>query len=252
MNLELRHIEKIGILILVITGLVMAIVLLNAPIIIQEQSYHNFIDTNMIFGIPNFMNVISNLPFLIVGCYGFFNSKQKRNIQFTLLYLGIIGIAFGSSYYHLNPNNNSLVWDRIPMTIAFMAILSIVISEFINTKIGKQLLFPLLILGVFSVLFWMLMDDLRMYVFVQFYPILAIVIMLMFFKSKNGNKKAFWILLFAYVVAKLFEYYDSVFFNSLIGISGHTLKHILSAIGLYVLIKSFKRERQTASIAIKI
>ena len=38
-------------------------------------------------------------------------------------------VAIGSSYYHWKPSNSRLVWDRLPMTVGFMSLVAVVISE---------------------------------------------------------------------------------------------------------------------------
>ncbi len=49
-------------------------------------------------------------------------------------------MGVGSGYYHLSPSNATLVWDRIPMSIAIMALLSIVIGEYMSIRLGAILL----------------------------------------------------------------------------------------------------------------
>jgi hypothetical protein len=40
------------------------------PPIPQDPSYHQFADQRTLLGIPNFWNVVSNLPFVLVGAIG--------------------------------------------------------------------------------------------------------------------------------------------------------------------------------------
>ena len=44
--------------------------LLFVPPIPQPQDYHQFADQKILLGIPNFWNVVSNLPFIAVGTMG--------------------------------------------------------------------------------------------------------------------------------------------------------------------------------------
>ena len=44
--------------------------LLLLPPISQDQGYHHFADQRTLFGVPNFWNVVSNLPFMAVGSVG--------------------------------------------------------------------------------------------------------------------------------------------------------------------------------------
>ncbi|WP_196887569.1 ceramidase domain-containing protein [Aureivirga sp. CE67] len=233
--------RKIGFLLLGIIGIAALIIFSFIKPISQDLAYHHFSDHSDLMGISNFWNVISNLPFLFVGLFGIFSLKKmnRKNIQFLTFFVGITLVAFGSGYYHWNPNNETLIWDRLPMTIAFTALLSILVSEFINFKTGKKLLIPFIILGLLSIIYWVLKDDLRPYVFIQFYPILSIPIILICFKTKNKTSKGFWLLLLAYLFAKVFETYDHFIHENLKYISGHTLKHISAAVGIFLLTLSY-------------
>lgn len=243
--------EYIGYLILGALGIVAIIVLIFSPPIVQNATYHNFSDANTIFNIPNFWNVISNIPFLIVGLLGLWHLNtitNEKKSQCFLFFLGVSLVSIGSGYYHFNPNNNSLIWDRLPMTIAFMALFSIVISEFVNFKIGQLLLIPAILIGLLSIVYWLLYDDLRVYVLVQFYPMLAIPIILIFFKSSYNLTIGYWLLLVAYIMAKFLEHYDYQTYQLLKVISGHTLKHVFAAVGIYILLYTYLKRRKNLPI----
>lgn len=103
----------------VLYGLMIAslVALLPLPPLLQDQAYHQFADQRELFGIPNFWNVVSNLPFVAVGAVGLL--RFHRDVTTTVLFAGIFLTGFGSSYYHLDPNDSTLFWDRLPMTICF-------------------------------------------------------------------------------------------------------------------------------------
>ena len=143
-------------------------ILLLLPPIPQDPSYHQFADQRTLLGIPNFWNVVSNLPFVVVGAMGLWQFGRDR-ARFVL-FLGIFLTGFGSAYYHWNPNNDTLFWDRLPMALAFMAILTVAVEEHVSAKTGAILLWPLVALAVFSLLLWRWTDDLRLYAWVQFFP----------------------------------------------------------------------------------
>ena len=186
--------KNISYFFLALSGIGVAFMLALISPIEQSQEYHSFSDTMTLFKVANFWNVVSNIPFTIVGVLGIYKLKSiaKDSFQYFILFIGVIFMSFGSIYYHLNPDNNTLVWDRLPMVVVFMTLFSIVISEFINSKIGKITLFPALLLGVFSVLYWIFYGDLRLYAFVEFYPMLAIPIILIFYKSKYKLSSSYW------------------------------------------------------------
>ena len=224
----------------------------------QDGNYHNFADNRKMFHIENFWNVISNLPFLVVGLYALYQLLILKSFailkevkkSYLLFFVGVTLVAFGSSYYHLNPNNETLLWDRLPMTIAFMALFSFVIAEFFSIQVGKMLSLPLLFLGMASVLYWFMGElngcgDLRAYAVVQFLPMLIMPLMFLFFRASFSLVSGYWYLLLCYLLAKLFEHFDGEIYEMLGVISGHSLKHMVSALGIYILVRSFeKREKR--------
>jgi hypothetical protein len=146
--------KRLGYILLAIIGIISIIGFALSSPIQQNEDYHNFSDTLTIGGIPNFWNVTSNVPFLIVGFFGMSRLKnmQRLNVQFLIFFIGISFAAIGSGYYHFNPNNSTLVWDRLPTTIVFTTLISIIISEFIDFKKGKWILIPSLLTGIISIL----------------------------------------------------------------------------------------------------
>ena len=130
------------------------------------------------------------------------------------------------------------------MTIAFMSLFSIIVSEFIDYKKGLKILIPSLLIGLLSVIYWLVFNDLRIYVLVQFYPIIAIPIILIFFKSTYNLTVGYWILSAGYLLAKLFEHYDYETQTILRVFSGHTLKHILAALGIAGLLYTYLKRKK--------
>jgi hypothetical protein len=148
------------------------------PPLLQDQGYHRFADQRELFGIPNFWNVVSNLPFIAVGAAGLW--RFHRHPATIVLFSGMMLTGFGSAYYHLDPNDASLVWDRLPMTLCFAAILAAVIDERVHARAGSIMLLPLLAIGVASILLWRWTDDLRLYAWTQFFTFFAVVVILRF------------------------------------------------------------------------
>ncbi|MCF6300129.1 MAG: ceramidase [Proteobacteria bacterium] len=225
----------------------------------QDPNYHLFVDTNTFFGVNNFYNVISNIPFLIVGWLGMWGLMKKtivsidtdNSMAYMVFFAGVFLVGFGSSWYHYNPNTATLVWDRLPMTIAFMAFFCILWSEFIDSKSGKKLLIPLILLGVVSIFYWDYTEsieqgDLRWYAVVQFLPLVLTPFILVFFKSSWSHNSYFVWFLFFYILAKVTEYFDAEFFNFTVYLSGHSIKHLLAATGVFIFLSQLKK--RTAKI----
>jgi hypothetical protein len=201
--------------------------LLLLPPIPQDQSYHQFADDRTIFGIPNFWNVISNLPFLAVGAAGL---RRFRDDPATVVFfLGGFLTGIGSSYYHWNPSDDPLFWDRLPMTLSFAAILALVVGERVDSRAGAVLLWPALAIGVFSLLLWRWTDDLRLYFWVQFFPGIAVLVLFLLYPPKYSGTR-YWIVAgVLYALAKVFEFTDEAIYSAGNLLSGHTLKHLAAA-----------------------
>ena len=182
-------------LILVSAGVAAGVWMLARAPFAQDPAYHGFADQRPWLGLPHCLNVISNLPFLVVGTLGLQRLRKCRQPYSTdpicltpygVFFIGIGLTALGSTYYHLEPTNERLLWDRLPMAVAFMALFAALIGERISVSVGSRLLWPLVALGLASVVYWHWTEqhgrgDLRFYYLVQFYPMLAIPLLLLLF-----------------------------------------------------------------------
>ena len=214
----------------------------------QDPAYHDFADRRSIAGIPNALDVLSNLPFLLVGLYGL-RQSLRHDLRFdralrpamVVFFLGVALTAVGSGLYHLTPDNATLVWDRVPMTLVFMSLVAVVVGELVSLRLGRFLLWPLVGIGIGSVAWWAWTEqtgqgDLRPYVLVQFLPMLLLPLVLILYRSRWTHVGYFWMVGGWYVLAKLFEYLDQPIFDR-IAISGHTLKHLAAAAGVGCLLR---------------
>ncbi len=249
---------KVWILIAVAAGGVVALPFI--PRISQDPAYHQFADARYILGIPNFWNVVTNLPFLLVGLAGLavFRSHNQRRIApglrlcFAVFLLGVTLVSFGSAYYHYAPSNTSLVWDRLPMSIAFMALLVMVIGDCISPKHTGKLLWPLLLLGIGSVWYWYATEragagDLRLYGLVQFFPVVLIPLTLVIFGTKSLRAGFLWATLATYVLAKIAEYCDLGIYTATGVISGHSVKHLLAALSTFWIVLAVRQPAQLSN-----
>lgn len=249
--------EKWALVIICAISSVVILVAFSVEPISQNLSYHQFSDSRKFLFLPNFFDVISNLPFFVFGLLGLKRWKKNRleivaqiKEQYFTLFFGLVLLAFGSGYYHLWPNNQTLVWDRIPMTLIFMSLFSIIVAEFISVKISKRLFGPLLLVGVASVIYWHISEtngqgDLRLYALVQFLPVLIIPIILLGFKSDFSHAHFYWLVLCCYLFAKIFEHFDEQIFSNLGFISGHSLKHLCAGLGVWLLVLSYTNRQKT-------
>ncbi|MGL4596144.1 MAG: ceramidase domain-containing protein [Bacteroidia bacterium] len=211
------------------------------PRIAQPVDYHNFADSRTIWGIPFFWDVVSNLPFLMIGIAGLMrlrDIKTDYRLFFGMLFFGIFFTGIGSGYYHWMPNNTRLIWDRLPMTVVFMSFFSLLLAVHISIEAGRRFLVPLLLLGAASIGWWWFSEeiqqngDLRPYLLVQFLPMLLLPLLVVLFPSRVfSTRHLVWILGW-YVLAKVFEAKDDYLYTQL-DFSGHALKHLAASVAVW-------------------
>jgi len=233
------------------TLLVLTPLYLAGPIA-QPTEYHDFADQRPLLGISNGLDVLSNAGFLITGLLGL-QALYRQQLQIApslrpaawLLFTGVSLVAVGSGYYHLQPDNGSLVWDRLPMAIGFMALFCIVVGEYVSLPLANRLLWPLVCVGLGATLYWHYTEqagvgDLRPYLLVQFVPMVIIPVLLLSRRGLYNRQHGYWQLLLCYLAAKLLEYADQPVFELLGFVSGHSLKHLAAAVGIFLLYRSYR------------
>ncbi|MDQ7010541.1 MAG: ceramidase domain-containing protein [Mariprofundaceae bacterium] len=245
-------------------GLIAALVLaslvaaLSLPPVPENPAYHQVADAREILGVPNMWNVLSNLAFVLVGVAGliFLASVKgtagfvdvRERLLYAVFYLSILLIGVGSAWYHLAPSHATLTWDRMPMAVAFMAFLSITFAERINVRLGVRLCGPLLLAGVVSVIYWHFSElagrgDLRFYALVQFFPMLAVPLMVLLFPARYTRSGDLLGVLACYALAKACEFFDKQLFELTGIVSGHTMKHIAAAAAGWLLLNMLRKRR---------
>ncbi len=221
----------------------------------QSPEYHQFADHRTLFGVGNFLDVVSNAGFLIVGIGGLIAVLSGRIVfertserwPYLLFFIGVVLTALGSGYYHLFPDNERLVWDRLPMTIAFMSLIAAQIGERIDRRTGLVLLVPLLLIGFASVAYWIATEragagNVVPYGVLQAYAVVMLLALTALYRSRytRGND-LYWVFA-AYLTAKVFETFDRAIYDALGHlVSGHSLKHLAAAIGGYLVLRMLLR-----------
>jgi hypothetical protein len=258
--------QRTSTILLLLLTVVVAVVFTLLPRFAQPQSYHLFADQRSFLGIPNFGDVVSNVPFGVIGICGLLfllpasRNQLKRPFldtrerwPYVLVFIGLLLTAFGSSYYHWSPDNARLVWDRLPMTIAFMALVAAIIAERISLRAGLRLLPLLLLVGMGSVLEWYASEargagDLRFYAAVQTYSVLVVLLALVF--PKPYTRTSDWAVVVGfYALAKALESLDKPIFAAGHMVSGHTLKHLAAAAGGYWILRMLQKRQPVSASA---
>jgi hypothetical protein len=233
----------------------------SSPPVLQDPAYNHFADQRTFFGIPNFFDVISNAPLLLVGLLGLAFILLRATLtsqrafatdhevwSYIALFTGVTLSGLGSAYYHLAPGDNRLVWDRLPMTVIFMSFFAATISERINTKTGLLLLPILLSVGIASIIYWHVTElrgsgDLRVYLDVQYYTTAAIPLVAILFPSRYTRGRIVFTVFAVYVFAKVFELLDGAVYSLGHVVSGHVIKHIIAAVASLLILDMLRRRR---------
>ena len=227
------------------------------PTIPQNEAYHNFADQRTLLGVPNFLNVVSNFLFLVVGLLGIaFVPRARRDGRapflisaerwpYFVFFVSVAATAFGSSWYHLHPNDRTLLWDRLPMAAGFMSLVAAVIAERVSVKAGVRLLAPLVLAGLASVVYWEVTQarghgDLRMYALAQFGSLVVLLLLIALFPPRYTRTPDFLLALAFYATAKLLEAADRPIFRWGGIVSGHTLKHLAAALSAYWILRMLR------------
>jgi hypothetical protein len=247
--------RRSGLTILLVTFFVVSAAFFFVPRIPQPLSYHDFADHRGWLGIPNFGNVVSNLPFAIFGGMGFiflftssFRGKfldDRERWPYLFFFLGLFLTAFGSGYYHAHRDNATLLGDRLPMTVAFTGLIAALISERISVAAGIRSLVPLLLIGVSSPMQWHWSElqgrgDLRFYAAVQLCAVLSLPLFLILFRPRYTRSYDLAIVTGLYVVAKLCETFDRQIFSAGRLVSGHTIKHLVASLSGYWILRMLR------------
>jgi hypothetical protein len=222
----------------------------------QPQEYHDFADDREILGVPNALDVMSNLAIIYPGVVGLAFIHESRNrtqvsedeisIQITL-FSGMILTFAGSVWFHLDPTDSTMLWDRLGMSVVIGSCISLLIHDMWDRNLAAKIHLPIIIASIVSVLWWPVFDDLRVYFIVKHHPFILFPIFLLCGRRIYDKVSGYYWALSMFLLATIFEFADQQIFEITGIISGHTLKHIAAGIGLWFLMVMI-RDRELISV----
>lgn len=231
--------------------ILMGLAVVAIPRFAQPAAYHRFEDCRTLLGIPHFGDVVSNVAFLVVGALGLlvlasgrvraaFGAPWRAR-PYVVFFASLVLVAAGSAYYHWAPSDATLFWDRAAITVTFMSLAAIAISDRIHSQWGVRRGLPLLVtLGLGATLAWHLTGDVTYYFLIaQLAPTgsLVLTVFVLFPRRRVTDTRYFVGLAGLYGLAVIFEQLDATIWAMTAGtISGHTLKHLAAAgaVGLVI------------------
>lgn len=237
-----------------------AIAPLFVPRIPQDPEYHHFADRRAWLGIVNFGDVASNLPFLPVGIAGLFvilgkhggraAASELERWLWTIFFAAVATTCLGSGFYHLEPNDLRVLFDRLPIAAACASLTLLVLAERVSLEAAAWSALPVYTFSFGSVVYWYFTEsagvgDLRFWGLAQFFPALAIPVAFALFPATYTKGYYYFVALAAYVLAKLCETFDGAVFSTLRLASGHSLKHLLAAAAAGALVAMVARRTRT-------
>lgn len=204
------------------------------PAVSQDPAYHRFADQRQWLRIPHAADVLSNAGFALVGLAGVARLASRSRRRFSpsteaslwCITLGLIGTALGSAWYHRDPTDATLVWDRLPLTLVFAGVLGAAIAQRVGDYVSRASLAVLFELGIATIVYWKLSGNLFPYLTLQFGGIAALLAVLMLTRRQMDPFPWAWVVVW-YVLAKVAELADQRIWDATHGvIAGHMLKHL--------------------------
>lgn len=247
------HPGRVTALIVLVLGPLVWLMIGHGEPILQDRGYHLFADGRSCLGIANFGNVASNGLFLLAGMLGMARCWRRRSgawRSWLVFFTGVALVFFGSAYYHGAPGDDTLVWDRLPMTVAFMGLFAALLSEHLDAKPEPALLAGALLTGIGSVFWWQYSGDLRIYVWVQGAPLLAIPYVIAAFPGRYDQRHYLLYGVGLYALAKVAELLDHEIYAATGAlISGHSIKHLTAALAVLCVLLMLKRRQSLTPVA---
>lgn len=220
-----------------------------APPFAQPQAFHDYADQRALLSVPHALNVLSNLPFLLVGVWGLRVCRAGAmpapgvRAAYAVLFAGAALTAFGSVWYHLNPNDATLVWDRLPMALGFAGLVAGTLADR-APRAAPWLLGAFVAVGTGSVLTWAASGNLVPYLVMQGGFIAIALLAAAALRSPYSHGGWLFGAAALYGLALAAERLDHALHAALGALaSGHTIKHLLAAAAIALLAWMLRQRR---------
>lgn len=207
---------------------------LLGPAIVQSAQYHAFADERSWMGIARAADVFSNLPFALGGLCGLWLlscQPGKASPSAVIFFAGLLLTSIGSSWYHLHPDNGTLVIDRLTMVLPFAGILGLAVEQRISERSGSLMLVLVLLAGPLSLWGWAMSGNVLGWAIVQFGGMLLLCALCLVRPPDAQSAVSLLAIVLIYGLAKICERLDGEIFQwTGYLVSGHSLKHLVASL----------------------
>ena len=211
--------------------------------------YHDFADQRTLLGLPHALDVLSNLPFAVMGAWWLWWLRRvpldrlgtaQRGLA-GLFFIGLIATAFCSSGYHLDPHVAGLCIDRVGMSLAFAGLLGLAAADRISARAGVALAALVAVAAPATALVAWLGGNMTPWAVLQGGGLVLLAALAL--RRPQPRALGFSIIgvIAFYAVAKALELADApVFALTQQLISGHSAKHLVAALAAWPVVRALQ------------
>jgi hypothetical protein len=227
-------------------------VALMSPVI-KGPTFHQYADGRPLFGLPHAGDVLSNLPFVIVGVLGLVLARRIEHLPrglVALAFAGVLGIGVGSATYHVHPIDATLAFDWLPIVLALSWMVALVIADRVDLRVGAIAAVALPLAATASVMWWWLGGgttsggDMRWYAFLQLLLVALVPLLVLLYPRGRIDRTYLLLAVGCFVAARAVHAADATILATT-GVSGHTLKHLIAGLATFMVLRAVQRAQQS-------
>lgn len=223
------------------------------PALPTSAHQHAFADQRAWLGVPCALDVLSNLPFATAGAWGLAWLRRAvldstSRALAALFFAGLLCTAAGSAMYHWQPEDTSLVWDRLGMVLPFASLLGLAAHGRVSERAGWAAAGAVLLAGPLAVGTWAWGGNLLPWAVVQLGGMLVVLALAALPRRAGTLALNLGAVIALYGAAKLFEAADHAVFEATgQWLSGHSIKHVLAACAAWPVLAALRPRRSVAA-----
>ena len=241
-------------LVLAAATLLLALLAALLPVTALPAHYHDFADQRAWLGLPHAMDVLTNLPFALMGVWGLVWLRRlpagcigaAQRVLAGVFFGGLLLTTLCSSFYHWAPDNAHLFIDRLGMSLAFTGLLGLAVADRISGRTGLALAAFIAIVAPATALIDARLGNMTPWAVLQGGGLALLAALAL--RRPRGGALGFSVgaVIAFYLLAKVLELADAPVFALTQGIiSGHSAKHVVAALAAWPVLWAVRRAAVT-------